>query len=348
MGRNVLKLKHGDDYSVYKINGSEYRIRDFNTVSTNEEAYVIGYLLGDGAFSKRSPKKLEKLSVSSIDEYIIKFFNEYLQPDNKYRSHIPINKTRNIVTDKLSHVLPISSVFTEVFIKYGIMDTKENRRFVDLGSEELMKCYIRGLIDSDGYISYHYGRNSSTKGVGEKNTLKHTIGITHPCTKMLEDLNTYLNKTVGINGILAQKPKEKCMIYRINKCRDIKALIGWLYSCDLQAYNVDKKNKMLSFLDIVNQPTTGVIGVNRSNAKKETYRVTVRHNVIIGTYSDYDEAVYNRLLGEIKYMDTLTQNLNYNPLTQTFQLNYINPQDNLPTFIEVSLSGEILSHTKNK
>ena len=348
MGRNICKLKHGEDYSLYLVNGKEYRIRDFEEVNTKEEAYFIGYLLGDGSFSKHSPKKLEKLTITSVEEYIIQFFNNYFQPDNKYRSAMPVNNTRNIVATREAHIMPLSSVFTDVFCKYKIMGLKQDRRFVELENESLMKSYIIGLIDADGYVSYHYGFNSSDKNRKEsdKTILKHAIGITHPSTEMLIELNNYLNKTLGINGIIDKKSGEKCMIYRINSRMDIKVFIDWLYSDLPQIYNTNKYNKMMSLLGILNKPLIKVNGVRRSGAKRETYISTVGHTVLIGTFDSYDEAVMQRLITEAKMFGELKNNLNYNPHTQTFQITYINPQDSLTTYLEVSLDGQILQFTK--
>lgn len=348
MGRNICKLNHGEDYSLYLVNGKEYRVRDFEEVKTKEDAYFIGYLLGDGAFSKRSSKKLEKLTITSVEEYIIQFFNKRFQPDSKYRSIIPINNTRNIVATKEAHIMPLSSIFTDVFYKYNIMGLKQDRRFVELSNESLMKSYIMGLIDADGYVSYHYGFNSSNKNRKEsdKTILKHTIGVTHPSTEMLIGLNNYLNKTLGINGIIDKKGNEKCMIYRLNSRMEIRVFIDWLYSDLPQIYNIDKYNKMISLLDILNRPLVKVSGVRRSSAKKESYISTVGHNILIGTFDSYDKAVKQRLITEAKMFGELKYNLNYNSHTQTFQVTYLNPQDNLTTFIEVDLQGNILQFYK--
>lgn len=349
MGRNVEKIGIDGEYSIYKINGVKYRIRDFKEITTKEESYMIGYLLGDGAFCKRSKKKLEKMTISSINEDIIKFFNEYFQPDNKYRSVIPENKTRNIVTTTHSHILPMSSVFSDLFIKYKIMGLKVDREFVELNSESLMKSYILGLIDSDGYVSYHYGFNSSNKNRKDtdKTVLKHAIGITHPSSQMLKELNVYLNNTLGINGILDKKSGEKCMIYRINSRPHIKTFIEWLYSDLPSCYNVDKKNKMHTLLEILNTPLSNVNGVTKSNAKtKDAYKVKLTKDYLVGTFDSYDEAVKQRILAEIKYRNTVNTTQNYNPYTKQFEIKYINPQDNTTNTLHMNLQGEITKFEK--
>lgn len=350
MGRNVAKIGEIEDYSIYKINGKEYRIRDFSEINTKEEAYFIGYLLGDGAYARRSKKKLEKISISSIEEYIIKFFKQYFQPDNNYRSRIPVNKTRNIVTETYSHIMPISSVLSDTFVKYQIMGLKEDRRFCELSSESLMKSYILGLIDSDGYVSYHYGFNSSEKDRKEndkRTVLKHAIGITHPATEMLVSLNLYLTKILGINGIVDKKSDEKCMIYRINSRPHIKVLIEWLYSDLPMCYNIDKKNKMISLLEILNTPIVNMNGVNRSASKsKETYRVNLTKDYLIGTFDNYDEAVKQRILSEIQYMDTVNTTQNYNSHSKQFEIKYINPQDNTINELHINLNKKITKFQK--
>jgi hypothetical protein len=79
----------------YIINNKKYRLKIFDKLDYNS-AYLIGYLAGDGNFSKKTHKKHAKLTVSSINKERIEWIKATFCPDSKINSIIPINKKRNI------------------------------------------------------------------------------------------------------------------------------------------------------------------------------------------------------------------------------------------------------------
>jgi hypothetical protein len=202
----------------YIINGRIFRLNLFDKLN-NESAYLIGYLAGDAAFSARTHKKLAKLTISSNNKNIILWIKENFCPDSIYRSIIPINKKRNIVSTNLSHILPLSSKFSPIFEKYGILDLKVNRRCVNI-SKALFRSYLKGLIDSDGHFSS--GRRK------DRNRVWCNFGITHQSIELLKTVQKYLSEEVGISSYINPRKDEKCMDLKLSKISDILILIKWL------------------------------------------------------------------------------------------------------------------------
>lgn len=202
----------------YIINKKSFRLNIFDELDYNS-AYFIGYLAGDAAFSRKTHKKHAKLTISSINEQIIIWIKNNFCPDSTYRSIIPVNKKRNIVTKNLSYILPLSSKFSPIFNKYGILDIKENRKCINI-SKKLFREYLKGIIDSDGHFSS--GRRK------DRNRIWCNFGITHQSLQLLKTIQKYLSEELEISSYINPRNNEKCMDLKISKISDIIKLINWL------------------------------------------------------------------------------------------------------------------------
>jgi hypothetical protein len=94
--------------------------------------------------------------------------------------------------------------------------------------------------------------------------------------------------------------------------------------------------------------STGVCGVvskECNNTSPWMPQIKINGKMIrLGTEYSFDEAVKKRLIAESDLFKEHSNN--FNQSTNTIQLAYINPQDSLTTFIEVSLDGKILQFNK--
>jgi hypothetical protein len=108
------------------------------------------------------------------------------------------------------------------------------------------------------------------------------------------------------------------------------------------------KSKNIMNRGLQSNNSSGVCGVvSRDNNNTPPWIPQIKVNGVttrLGTRYSFDEAVSVRLIAESDLFKEYSNN--YNHTTQTLQLSYTSLDDNLPTFIEVSLSGEILSQTK--
>lgn len=236
----MKNIENKREFTEYNINGDKYRLRVFETARTPEENYLIGYLLGDGGYNAPTHKRNGRLYVSSSDEYIIRQFRYWFQPDSSIDRRIPVNNTRNIASSVYSSRMTFSSKFTTVFTKYGIMDIKENRTFHNIAKYN-MRHFLLGLFDSDGHISWGERR--------DRNRLWANIGFTHPSLKMLEKLQRFLESELSISSSITLKKDERCYVLRFSKLDSVAKFINYIYSDKPKMYLTRKYESSIEFLE---------------------------------------------------------------------------------------------------
>jgi intein-encoded DNA endonuclease-like protein len=132
----------------------------FNTIDTEEKAYLLGFFIADGCISKDN-----RLGFSnSIDDLsVLELAKKEISPDSKI---FRINYKKGAVNRKEQCRLRImSNILTDVLInKYGILKnkTKDNlfKFNFDLIPENLHVHFIRGFFDGDGSVSFYETRNT--------------------------------------------------------------------------------------------------------------------------------------------------------------------------------------------
>lgn len=96
--------------------------------------------------------------------------------------------------------------------------------------------------------------------------------------------------------------------------------------------------------------TSGVVGVRKytpdTHLKWDATMTYKYKNIWFGRSESFDEAVKMRIVGESKYFKEYSNN--YNPSTNTIQLTYLSHDDNLKTFIEADLDGNLIEFKKIK
>lgn len=220
----------------YIINNKKYRLNLFEEIGP-KEAYLIGYLAGDGIYNRRTHKKLEKITISSSDPRIIYWISENYCPDATISSIIPINKKRNITTEKLSYRLSLSSKFSPIFNKYGILCLKVDKRLVNI-SNNMFKYYLRGLIDADGHFSSGIRK--------DRNRVWVNFGITHQSIPLLNSIQLFFENNLFLSSSVSQRKDENCLDLKISNRESVKKLINWLYDDEnTPCYKKEQANKFL-------------------------------------------------------------------------------------------------------
>lgn len=222
----------------YKINNKIYRLNLFKKLKFNE-AYLIGYLLGDGGYYQKTKKRKDRIFVSSTEKYIILFFKNFFCPDNKILSKIPINKKRKIISKIESHVLVFSSKFSEIFRQYGLMNLKEKRTFHNINMN-VFPTFLLGLFDSDGNFSWGFRR--------DRNRLWCQFKITHPNQNMLKKLQKYLSERYFISTYINVKHGEKCFVLQCSSIDSVKKIMKIIYQNKPDVFNYKKYKNYLKFL----------------------------------------------------------------------------------------------------
>lgn len=89
----------------------------------------------------------------------------------------------------------------------------------------------------------------------------------------------------------------------------------------------------------------GVVSIKHNNTSPWMPMIKINNKTIrLGTEYSFDEAVKKRLIAEAELFKEHSNNYNFN--TQTIRLAYQSKDDNIQTYIEVSLDGQILQFKK--
>lgn len=234
-----MNIENYNKIVEYNVQGTNRRMRLFNKIVSSEEAYLIGYLLGDGSYNASTSKRSARLSISSIDNNIITNICNYFTPDTSISSLVPINKTRNIKTDKLSYRFTFPSKFKDTFNKFGILFKKDTRNYFNI-PKEYMNSMLLGLVDADGFISF--GKRK------DRNRLWGNITITHQNGNMLSKLQTYLADNLNVITTLNKRSTEDCWDLKTSKLSSIAILIKFMLNSNSSIYSTSKREIQQSFL----------------------------------------------------------------------------------------------------
>lgn len=234
-----MNIENYNKIVEYNVQGTNRRMRLFNKIVSSEEAYLIGYLLGDGSYNAPTSKRSARLGISSIDNNIITNICNYFTPDTSISSLVPINKTRNIKTDKLSYRFTFPSKFKDTFNKFGILSKKDTRNYFNI-PKEYMNSMLLGLVDADGFISF--GKRK------DRNRLWGNITITHQNGNMLSKLQTYLADNLNVITTLNKRATEDCWDLKTSKLSSVSILIKFMLSSNSSIYSTSKREIQQSFL----------------------------------------------------------------------------------------------------
>lgn len=233
----------GKQFEEYHINGKTYRMHLFENIETREQAYLIGYLMGDGNFqnkNKSKKKRKSRMGVGSIDKDLMEKMRDHFSPDTPINSRIPINKTRNIKSNRESHRFTFSSKFSDTFERYGLLDFKENRRVVNI-PKKFMRYFILGLFDADGHISW--GRRK------DRNRLWVHIGFAHASFHVLTSIQNHLMNELNIASAVTERKDEKCFDLRFGNREKVAEYIKYIYANVPLFYSQVKYKSCMSYIN---------------------------------------------------------------------------------------------------
>jgi len=223
----------------YLINAKKYRLNIFDKLDP-ESAYLIGYLAGDGIFNQPTHKRKARLSVSSVDTYLIEMFQRLYCPDTAVNYKVTINKKYNIKTEKKTATLAFSSKFSPLFNKYGVLGLKNDRRIVNI-PRNLMRHYLRGFFDADGHISYGHRK--------DRDRLWANIGFTHSSFEFLSSIQRIMEEELNIATTVRPRRDEACYDLKFGNMARVAAFVEWLYAEPSVLFNHRKQRKASMFLN---------------------------------------------------------------------------------------------------
>jgi intein-encoded DNA endonuclease-like protein len=255
--------------------------REFKKIDTQEKAYFLGFMYGDGTISAYTQKdgKIRyqtKVSIHENDDELIlmfmknfPFFSKGSFDYSKYNANSGIQSSISSHSKELFHDLQLNGLYPR-----KSYENANKLKFPNI-NKGLIPHFIRGFFDADGSV---YTRAS------RKNLI--TIEFCSVSKDFLFQMNSYLN-SLNINSwkIRSKEPKGKGKqtLYQLSYIRtsEIQKLINFLYNDSTISLN-RKRIKCLEYVPInkvidrnIICPTCGSIrnwvNGSRTSKKRGTY-----------------------------------------------------------------------------
>ncbi len=205
---NNIKIKSFcEAHKIYTID-EEY----FDEINTQNKAYILGFLYADGCRAKNCNGI--RMNLQERDKHILDEINNEIKSNRPLRfidySHDPSRQNQYLLSIDNKHM-------AESLYKWGIVPCKEFiLEFPTWMEHDLIRHFIRGYLDGDGYIS--------------KNPKEKRMSFTG--TKMLmEGISQYLSDELDVHSTLFS-PHRKNTITRslsIAGGNQVKKVLDHLY-----------------------------------------------------------------------------------------------------------------------
>lgn len=193
LGLHLTELGLNDS----KVRQKKYHYNEnyFHNITTDEQAYWLGWLHSDGNINDNQVR----LRISADDIEILELFNQSLNSNIEIKiesSHKGFSTNTNMANLTISSKQMIMDL-----AQYGIVANKTKIiNFYHFDDKELIKAYIRGIFDGDGWC--YFSENSREIGFS---------GNLATCT----EITKFLTNELQIKNVKVTPVKT---IYRIRIC----------------------------------------------------------------------------------------------------------------------------------
>lgn len=220
--------KNGEEYSDFNENF-------FEVIDNEEKAYWLGFILADGSID--NSRNQISIALASVDrDHLVKFQKSINNKKNifDYLANNNVTKKRYPTSDLIIY----SKKMKDDLFNLNVYNNKTKKEKPCEIPIDLIRHYIRGFFDGDGWIS-SYDRRIQDRCKNKKWELGFGSSF-----EMVDYISTHFSNTLNIKY---KEPKKKC-IYRIRYGSniDIAKIINYLYK-DATIYLDRKQNKILEF-----------------------------------------------------------------------------------------------------
>ena len=231
-----------ENYPLYTHHTSNRRIRHdfFKNISTELQAYLLGFYTADGSIDEK--RKTFRIHLSIKDSELVYLYKDIISPDARLFSVADNYKTTGRdgkeITGHGSIGVDISSaILVNDLVELGIGYKKT---YSDLTipniPENLIRHFVRGFFDGDGSISTYLACEK-----GKKDRVRCGIQIDSKTKTLLENIQLFFkNNNIKFNLIYLKRDD----MYRISTSsrEEIKKLYSLFYK-DSYFYLSRKFNK---------------------------------------------------------------------------------------------------------
>lgn len=199
---NEAKLEAGLDLSRLGRPAKAVRESYFEAIDSNEKAYWLGFLYGDGHVEERNPK---------TGKLALRLFISERDVDHLERFKRVIRSESALIEDGNSIGINVGNQrFVEHLADKGLTPSKGTEGTMpDFDEWSLRRSFVRGLADADGY----YGEDKWT--------------ITDATDRRLRKLRAWIPVDTDI---VDERYDGKSWSYlRVSQKHQLRALYGWLF-----------------------------------------------------------------------------------------------------------------------
>lgn len=230
--RNNIKLKSLKDTSrKHSIINENF----FNTINTEEKAYILGLLFADGSLRYNG----FELTLMETDKEILEKISNILYGKivlNYKKSRMYCNNPKYICKPQYRLIVS-SNIMKNDLIKHGCVQAKTFKIRLPKLCDNMYRHFIRGYFDGDGCFSISKKRQNVAK-----------VSITsnkHFCDELVEYIKRILN--INIKSKIRYNEIGDSIITNKN---DIVIFMNWLYD-NSTIYLARKSNKYQTFLNSI-------------------------------------------------------------------------------------------------
>ncbi|WP_232843441.1 LAGLIDADG family homing endonuclease [Sporosarcina beigongshangi] len=187
----------------------------FQEMKTANQAYLAGYILGDGTIVDRVKSKRIVLCLAEKDRQLLQDIACELRMSDaiKFRKKSAPNEQ-----NKYSLVIN-STKMADDLIKLGITPNKTGKeRFINFDNKEVQWAFLRGFFDADGHI----------RVFRQNGYLKARMGFTGN-REMLLDILAFLRMQGFAEGVKSITEKQGCFDLYIGSIKQLREIYYLLY-----------------------------------------------------------------------------------------------------------------------
>ena len=214
----------------------------FETIDSEDKAYFLGFIIGDGNvftdYCKDGYSAMVSITVNEEDVEILEMFKQQTQVQTA------IGKDGRGALQSIIR----SNKMAKDLEKYGIIPRKTFKTYLPLNvPENQMRNLIRGICDSDGSIGAQPLKNNPNK-------FNHWISFCGT-KRLMEDISNYCYNKLDLTkrSTVYEYSNKNLSETRFKNIEDMYTVGMWLYD-NSNFFLKRKKNKFIEFCKHYNKP----------------------------------------------------------------------------------------------
>lgn len=183
----------------------------FEKIDTKEKAYVLGYILADGAINEKNSVEF----ACTIEDKELLYFISDIVNGRVILDYTLDKKSRRFPRARMTRMIKDITKFTGGRLK-------KERHYPRI-EEDLERYMLLGFFDGDGCITW--GRRK------DRNRIWQKISFTSQL-KLLEGVQKLLYRKLGISTIVRPKSNEDCYVLSFSEKNDVIKFCEYIYPND--------------------------------------------------------------------------------------------------------------------